>query len=338
MIFTIMKKKLNIKQFLVSLILISLPFITISQTLNDSLLIYYPFSGNANDLSSNGFNGTVNASLTTDRFGNPNSAYSFDGINDYIDLPYSLKLKPAYPFSISFWLKLNTLPNTSNGFFCSDTEIGDWNGCWMTISAHNNWQVEINLGGGLGSTSPGNRRSKLSSYSLTTNVWYNILGIVRGATDMDIYINCEYFGGTYSGYGPTSISYTSFHGSIGRTVAGNPSFDYYYFKGCLDEFRFWNRELNANDISILCAITEINDLEKEYNIISVYPNPAQNQIYINTLDKKYEKTIIYNTIGEVVKNMSFANNVDISNLPNGLFIVKLICKNRVSQTVKFIKQ
>ena len=48
--------------------------------LSDGLVAYYPFNGNANDESGNGNNGTVNgATLTTDRFGKVNSAYSFDG-------------------------------------------------------------------------------------------------------------------------------------------------------------------------------------------------------------------------------------------------------------------
>jgi hypothetical protein len=55
--------------------------------INDGLVAYYPFNGNANDESGNGHNGTINsATLTSDRFGNPNSAYSFDGVNDYIDI------------------------------------------------------------------------------------------------------------------------------------------------------------------------------------------------------------------------------------------------------------
>jgi len=50
--------------------------------INDGLVAYYPFNGNANDESGNGNNGTVNgATLTSDRFGNANSAYSFDGVN-----------------------------------------------------------------------------------------------------------------------------------------------------------------------------------------------------------------------------------------------------------------
>jgi hypothetical protein len=49
-------------------------------TLQNGLVGYWPFCGNANDVSGNGYNGTVNgATLTTDRFGVANKAYSFDG-------------------------------------------------------------------------------------------------------------------------------------------------------------------------------------------------------------------------------------------------------------------
>lgn len=55
--------------------------------LSSYLLVYMPFNGNANDESGNGYHGVVTgASLTNDRFGNTNSAYQFDGIDDFIDL------------------------------------------------------------------------------------------------------------------------------------------------------------------------------------------------------------------------------------------------------------
>ena len=48
----------------------------------DGLVGWWPFNGNANDESGNGNNGTVNgASLTTDRNGSLNSAYSFNGVS-----------------------------------------------------------------------------------------------------------------------------------------------------------------------------------------------------------------------------------------------------------------
>ena len=54
---------------------------------SNGLVGWWPFNGNANDESGNGNNGTVNgATLTTDRFGNASSAYSFDGVDDYISL------------------------------------------------------------------------------------------------------------------------------------------------------------------------------------------------------------------------------------------------------------
>lgn len=55
----------------------------------EGLVAYYPFNGNANDQSGNGYNGTVyGATLMSDRYGAPGSAYSFDGIDDYICVDY----------------------------------------------------------------------------------------------------------------------------------------------------------------------------------------------------------------------------------------------------------
>ncbi|MGZ5283337.1 MAG: hypothetical protein ACXWEY_13765, partial [Bacteroidia bacterium] len=52
--------------------------ISIAQT-TTGLEAHYPFSGNLNDSSGNGYNGSLEgASLTTDRFGNAKSAYYFD--------------------------------------------------------------------------------------------------------------------------------------------------------------------------------------------------------------------------------------------------------------------
>ena len=66
---------------------------------------YYPFSGNANDAGSNTINGVLygNPSLTTDNSGNANSAYAFDGVDDYINLGSSMVLKPDSQVSLALW-------------------------------------------------------------------------------------------------------------------------------------------------------------------------------------------------------------------------------------------
>ena len=72
----------------------------------DGLVGWWPFNGNTNDESGNGNHGTVNgATLTSDRNGIVNSAYSFDGVDDFI----STKLiNSSIDITISIWVKVKT--------------------------------------------------------------------------------------------------------------------------------------------------------------------------------------------------------------------------------------
>ena len=101
--------------------------------LNDGLVAYYPFNGDANDESGNLNNGIVNgATLTEDRFGNQNSAYNFDGTSDYIRLPHQ-KINIFQPsFSISLWIKPTSFPspdgpNPAGTFLSAHNGTGNWN-------------------------------------------------------------------------------------------------------------------------------------------------------------------------------------------------------------------
>jgi len=71
----------------------------------DGLVTYYPFSGNANDASGSGHDGIVyGPTLTSDRLGNVNSAYSFDGVDDYINVLYSDAFQTS-DFTFSAWIR-----------------------------------------------------------------------------------------------------------------------------------------------------------------------------------------------------------------------------------------
>ena len=87
----------------------------IAQIPTNGLVAYYPFNGNAKDSSGNGNNGSVNgATLTTDRFGNCNSAYLFDGVSNYISLPTS-KLINLNTYSYSLWVMPTAIPTNNGG-------------------------------------------------------------------------------------------------------------------------------------------------------------------------------------------------------------------------------
>ncbi|MBI9055690.1 MAG: hypothetical protein JEY96_17850 [Bacteroidales bacterium] len=68
------------------------------------LVSYFPFNGDLSDYSGN-MNHAINygATLTSDRFGNSNSACSFDGLNDYIEL--SKDINTLHGITASFWIK-----------------------------------------------------------------------------------------------------------------------------------------------------------------------------------------------------------------------------------------
>ena len=97
------------KNFIFSISLIfTFSLATFSQIPTDGLVGYWSFTGNANDESGNGNNGTVyGATLTEDRFGMLNSAYSFDGVDDYINIPHSSSISVSSYVSISAWVKMD---------------------------------------------------------------------------------------------------------------------------------------------------------------------------------------------------------------------------------------
>ena len=105
-----MKKKTLL---LVTLATLGLTASTMAQNLPnyvpaDGLVGWWPFNGNANDESGNDLNGTVNgAILTNDRFENNNSAYSFDGFDDLIEISDASSLR-CRKITLSAWVLKNS--------------------------------------------------------------------------------------------------------------------------------------------------------------------------------------------------------------------------------------
>jgi hypothetical protein len=77
--------------------------------ITSDLVAYYPFSGNANDASGNGWNGAVNnATLTSDRLGTALAAYQFAAdVNSRIIVPGTSALNFSDQLTVSCWVKFN---------------------------------------------------------------------------------------------------------------------------------------------------------------------------------------------------------------------------------------
>jgi gliding motility-associated-like protein len=218
--------------------------------LNSGLLAYYPFNGNANDASGNGNNATFNnATLTNDRLGNPNSAYVFNGIDNFIQVPNSSSLNTTNQISICAWMKVsgfypgpchgNNIVMKGDGDYLPGNYMIRFDDSFFT----NNQNCSITTADvnhesffGLGST----------PYSTTPFIkpdqWYSVVYTCDGST-AKIYVNCQLVGsGPVNGIS-FSNSYDLFLGKLNS--AQYP----YWFNGVMDEVRIYNRPINADEVN-----------------------------------------------------------------------------------------
>ena len=91
--------------------------------LTNGLVAYYPFSGNANDMAGTNNGVSYGATLTTDCFGNPNSAYLFNGSSSYIKTDYPMQDLTNATFS--FWFYANRIVVNETLLSDSDTAAGN---------------------------------------------------------------------------------------------------------------------------------------------------------------------------------------------------------------------
>ena len=218
-------------------------YTVVSSHTDANLVGYWRFdNGTATDDSGSGNNGTVSGAVWTAN-GKVGGAFGFDGVNDVIDLGDVLNLD--LPVTMSAWIKPTSLAGTKGkGVIGSDRNTNAaYDGYWMTISS-TNWAIEIGFGDGGGQGSV-DRREKIGTTSLNNNTWYHVVGVIRGANDMDIYINGVNDNGTHSGSGG-AMSHPTEPFQIGgfnlRTTTTT------VFNGTIDEVQIWDRALSSEEI------------------------------------------------------------------------------------------
>jgi hypothetical protein len=206
----------------------------------NGLVGYWPFSGNANDQSVNLNNGSVSgAILSSDRFGNPNSAYNFNGTSDYISVPDNSTLSGFNDMSISVWIKMNQ-------FSGIQTFVSKWFYVLNCGSNSDNYALAIINNSITSATNNNNTTAFSSPQNLVTsdlNVWKHIVFVSNATQGQFIYINGVLTGSTVV---PGAICNSTNPLIFGAAI---PTFR--FFDGGLDDIGIWNRALTPCEISRL---------------------------------------------------------------------------------------
>jgi hypothetical protein len=212
----------------------------------NGLVAWYPFNGNANDESGNGKNGTVSgATLTTDRFGNANKAYSFNGTSDGITTN-CVGPTGNTDRTISFWAKVVKSAYDYNSIiYYGENSNGKFFSVYF-LSTTGTFRADVGS-----STKDYKNTSIFDSWHFYTVVFQNNISLVKNAlmymdgkllTDFT-YLNPNTYtintGSTYPLY-------------IGRSPSYDAANNYYYnFKGSIDDIGLWNRALTQQEITDL---------------------------------------------------------------------------------------
>lgn len=205
-------------------------------SLREGLVALYAFEGNADDQSTNKYDGSVSgAVLTQDRFGNANNAYQFDGENDFISYGNieELSFGGFEPYTFSAWVKAE--PSDTRITILSKWNGGVLAGWYLAVTANSTIFSYRNVAPWV--TEP--------SSTIPLNEFVHLLTFYDGE-NLAIYINGKLSVLTPFRSQPHDKSTPFLIGALHSKsqVAG-------FFNGVIDDVRIYDRVLTEEEISWL---------------------------------------------------------------------------------------
>lgn len=300
------------KQFYILLLIISFKlFVSRNAEAQGNCLVgNLLLDGNSNDNSPLQISGldVGEITYTKDRFGKENSAYYFNGEDNYIDLGTSNR-GVTNKITVSAWINTNSL---------------DYQ--WVVGKYY--WY----LGGYILYTKGGKayfdgrdnsgeyRTTGPSAVSVNDNKWHLLTGVcdgnkwqiwVDGKLDKEFVANYSYT--DLTNYEPLFI---------GRSTLYRDQ-PYLNFKGEIDDVKIYNCALTEIEIKKLFEeLTSIIHIPLSKEEVVLYPSPTDNFIYLNKNFKEEVKELtIFNSLGTQIFKSNISASIDVSSFAPGLYFV-----------------
>jgi len=234
--------------------------------LQEGLVGYWPFCGNANDESGNNIDFEINGpTLTADRFGNSANAYQFEGLPESADYLATTQISNFVSSEYTFTLWFNSdqfnpyqEPSTPYDFVHFNTQS-------LITTNSNDWTIGSAISSGLWydnskiycehwPTTSSVMSGARSNSILEANTWYNLI--------------VSYSNGVGTVYLNSSVLF-SFNSSldfsnqldliIGGKRNGPDMIPMVGFHGVIDDVAWWNRALTPEEVTQLYAVQSTGD-------------------------------------------------------------------------------
>ncbi len=295
----------------------------------NGLVAKYSFNnGDATDDVGSNDGVVTRASLTADRFGNTNAAYSFtDG--EYIALPDAPALKSS-TMTTSLWVKVNGYnagPNPENFIYSTI------NNPTAAYFAAFTFLVRTQAGQYYAGSQNGPGQSTFGVSANGNNGTWQHFVLAMDDDSLKMYIDGQKEWSLYKGFTTTFTADSVYVG-----VSGNSTY-YGNFNGLVDDIRVYDRVLNDAEVDSLFNETDpfvvgISESNNQMNALNVSPNPAKTSLRINVTQPT--TIALVNTLGQILTTLEVGNErtIDVMDLEPGIYFVRDL---NTGKAVKFVK-
>lgn len=318
---------------LLLLVLVLAGTFTAKAQVTNGLVAKYSFNGGtANDEVGTNHGTVTSASLTEDRFGNSNMAYSFDGVDDHIDFGDAPEFQMGtHDFSISLWVNYTV---AQQGVIFSKRDGATSNYSQYNLSVIANPQF-----GGISKSMWSFERCSSSDdrYALVGDIsgsWKHVVFIHDHLDSTIIYVDGQYvahdigiFDGNFNVPGrPLVLGYHSENNST-------------FFNGEIDDIRIYDRKLSEAEINILYnelnPTVGVSPQVAQADAIGLFPNPSSAVVHI----KVAQPTVVslVDVLGQQLATIDVENtaSLDVSGYATGVYFVRDL---KTGKAIRFVKQ
>jgi hypothetical protein len=217
------------------------------------------------DKTADDLKGTNNGTLlngTSFRKGMVGPAFSFDGVNDYVQIPHNASLNPGTgDFSVNFWMKTDTLDTQLA--LLSKRDVCNAVSFWGLVMLADG-TIEVEIYDGLI-----NINTFSSDISVNDEIWHHV-ALVRQTTTATLYIDGAVHG-SGSTEGITLVANTApvrFATDVCVGVNGSTQF----YSGELDEIQYLNAALTSSQVQDIYNAGAVGQCKPEIFVSSIDPS------------------------------------------------------------------